>query len=69
MNWSERQLLVIIDGILFARILGCRLSQNRDIPLSKESFVFQVIILFVLMCQNVIFLSVPVQSFTLHLFI
>ncbi len=53
MNWSEWQLLVIIDGTLFVHILGCRLSQNRDIHLSKESFVFQAIILFVLMCQKV----------------
>ncbi len=48
MNWSEWQLLVIIDGALFScKLFG--LSQNSYIHLSKEIIVFQIIILFVLM--------------------
>ncbi len=51
MNWSEWQLLVIIDGALFACILSCFDCLRTDIHLSKE-IVFQVIILVVLMLQN-----------------
>ncbi len=49
-TWDHNELkwaIVIIWGSALAW-----LSQNRDIHLSKESIVFQVIILFILMFQN-----------------
>ncbi len=52
MNWSEWQLLEIIDGALFARILSCFDCLRTDIHLSKEIIVFQGMILFVLICLH-----------------